>query len=192
MSHPIIYGEKTLFITAPTIQFNTDPSSNTNLPPLTINLGGASTQNLSTFQSATITSVAPTVDTGTVATFATRGAAATLKNGWIKIRDNWPGSGQIPSVQLTIPAIQALTTTGAPTTLYPFGVTAVIPLAYRPTFTQSRPADLVNNAGFVIGRVTIATTGVVSLTLIASGAFTAPFGLVNDTVVDWQITPVGL
>jgi hypothetical protein len=191
MAHPIQYGIKTVDITGPIIRLSTDSSLNTNLPPVSLNAGGI-LSNMSSFSSAQVISVAPTVDTGTVATYQTRGSAATLKNGWLKLRDYWPGSGQVPVAIITIPAIQALTTTGSPTILYPFGVTALISLIYRPTFNQSFPVCLVNNSTTVIGTCNILTTGVVSLTLAVPGTFTAPFGLSSDTTITYQITPVGL
>lgn len=181
MSHPIIYGEKTLDLTSPVIAFNSDATT------MTYNGSAILTAASLTLATGTVTGT-PTVDTGAVSTYQTRGVATTPGIGtWTSITR----SGIPTQVKLHVPSVQMLTFTGAPTILYPFGVTNVLPAAIRPiAATVARSVLLINNTANVTGVCRITTAGVVSLTLAVTAAVTAAFGVAEDFVFEYDVVSV--
>lgn len=181
MSHPIIYGEKTLTLTSPAIDFNSDATQ------MTYNGSAILTAASRATATGTITGT-PTVDTGAVSTFTTRG---TLATNAVVTWTTTVQTGMPTKVQVRIPAVKLVTFTGAPTVFYPVGVATVLPSAARPGVADVPfVIDGVNNTAAVAIRLTISTAGVISCNITAGTAVTAAFGMAGDFVANYIVTSV--
>lgn len=178
MAYKPTFAQKGDSISAPRVDIYTDVGGT----------NGFYCNSVSVFGTTGTVTGTPTVDSGAVSTYATRGAAAT--NATITWKADPVVSGVPTLVKIHIPKIQLLTFTGTPAIFYPVGVSNVLPAAIRPFAAVSRAIDGINNTAAVVARITISTGGVISLTITAATAVTGAFGLANDLDLDYLIVTV--
>jgi hypothetical protein len=142
---------------------------------------GSQLGGLSTFGTITGT---PTVDTGAITGYQTRGVATTppIVNWVLTTRTGGPSS-----VTIRIPAVQVTATTGSPTTINVCGATALPASCWPGISAVNIATQSVNNTAKATGTAFVGTTGIISLQTTAGTAFTNTFGLAQDHEMTWLI-----